>query len=155
MPRLSHRRAALFATLVAVALGAALASAGAGLFATGVRPAQQVTLSERGHLPAGTLEAVRATPGVTDAHLVPDLGAIAVRTTDPTALHPAGMQAASSSHPGVRPRYASRMQAGGGPGVLRVQDASGGGSGVQSGTGTAAEGRRKNSARNRGRSVHK
>ena len=146
MPRLSHRRAALFATLVAVALGAALASACAGLFETALRldapphrlaasdavvapaehatlaagdgrPAQQATLSERGHLPAGTLEAVRATPGVTDAHLVPDLGAIAVRTTDTTTLHTAGMQAASSSHTGVRPRYASRMQAGGGPGV--------------------------------------
>ena len=146
MPRLRHRRAALFATLVAVALGAALASACGGLFETALRldappqrlaaydavvapaehatlaagdgrPAQQVTLSERGHLPAGTLEAVRATPGVTDAHLVPDLGAIAVRTTDPTALHTAGMQAASTSHTGVRPRYASRMQAGGSQGV--------------------------------------
>ena len=96
MPRLRHRRAALFATLVAVALGAALASACAGLFETALRldappqrlaaydavvapaehatlaagdgrPAQQVALSERGHLPAGTLEAVRATPGVTCA----------------------------------------------------------------------------------------
>jgi len=37
MPRLSHRRAALFATLVAVALGAALASACAGLFETALR----------------------------------------------------------------------------------------------------------------------
>ncbi len=94
MPRLRHRRAALFATLVAVALGAALASACGGLFETALRldappsprlaaydavvapaehatlaagdgkPAQQVTLSERGKLPAGTLDAVRSAPGV-------------------------------------------------------------------------------------------
>ena len=93
MPRLRHRRAALFATLVAVALGAALASACGGLFETALRldappsprlaaydaviapaehaalaagdgkPAQQVTLVERGHLPAGTLERVQV-PGV-------------------------------------------------------------------------------------------
>src|SRR4051794_41337329 len=82
MPRLRHRRAALFATLMAVALGALLASACAGLFETALRldappvrlagadavvappehatlaagagrPAQEVALVERGHLPAG------------------------------------------------------------------------------------------------------
>ncbi|WP_028063466.1 FtsX-like permease family protein [Solirubrobacter soli] len=116
MPRLRHRRAALFATLVAVALGAALASACGGLFETALRldappsprlaaydaivapaehatlaagdgkPAQQVTLTERGTLPAGTLDAVRATPGVTRADELRDLGAIGVKTRDVAAL---------------------------------------------------------------------
>ena len=109
MPRLRHRRAALFATLVAVALGAALASACGGLFETALRldapaqrladadaviapaehatlaagdgkPAQSVTLVERGALPAGTLAAVRRVPGVTSARLSRDLGAIAVKS---------------------------------------------------------------------------
>jgi putative ABC transport system permease protein len=100
MPRLKHRRAALFATLVVVALGAALAAACAGLFETALRldappqrlahadaviaPAeharlagstQPVALTERGHLPSGALDAVRALPGVSRARLVPDLEA--------------------------------------------------------------------------------
>jgi putative ABC transport system permease protein len=115
MPRLRHRRAALFATLIAVALGAALAAACAGLFETALRldappqrlagadaviapvehatlaaaegkSAQEVALTERGHLPAGTLAAVRAVPGVTRAALVADLGVIAVTTRNPAAL---------------------------------------------------------------------
>ena len=111
MPRLRHRRAALFATFVAVALGAALASACGGLFETALRldapasarlagydavvaplehatlaagegkPAQRVTLVERGALPKGTLDAVRALPEVRDAHLIKDLGVIAVHST--------------------------------------------------------------------------
>ena len=126
MPRLRHRRAALFATLMAVALGALLASACAGLFETALRldappvrladadavvappehatlaagdgrPAQEVALVERGHLPAGTLEAVRAVAGVTRAELVPDLGVIAVNTSDPAALKDAPAGGASPS----------------------------------------------------------
>ena len=116
MPRLRHRRAALFATLVAVALGAALASACGGLFETALRldappsprlaaydavvapaehatlaagdgkPAQQVTLVERGTLPAGTLAVVRAVPGVSGRGAVRDLGVIGVKTRDVAAL---------------------------------------------------------------------
>ena len=116
MPRLRHRRAALFATLAAVALGAALASACGGLFETALRlaappsprlaaydavvapaehatlaagdgkPAQRVTLVERGTLPAGTLELVRTTPGVTRMDEVRDLGAVGVKTRDIAAL---------------------------------------------------------------------
>ena len=92
MRRLKQRRAPLLATLFAVALGAALASACGGLFETALRldappqrlaaadlvvaptehaqlaaadgkPAQPVALSERGRLPAGVLEAVRAVAG--------------------------------------------------------------------------------------------
>ena len=115
MRRLKQRKAPLIATLLAVALGAALASACGGLFETALRldappkrlaaadavvaptehatlkaadgrPAQPVALGERGALPAGVLETVRAAPGVTRAVLVNDLDAIAVTTRDPEAL---------------------------------------------------------------------
>jgi putative ABC transport system permease protein len=115
MRRLKQRRAPLIATLLAVALGAALASACGGLFETALRldappqrlaaadvvvaptehaqlaaaegkPAQPVALSERGVLPAGVLATVRAVPGVTRARLVADLDAIAVSTRDPGAV---------------------------------------------------------------------
>lgn len=88
LPRLRHRRAALVATVAAVFLGALLASACAGLFETALRldaqpralagagivvaptehavlaagdgrPAQQVTLTERGRLPEGVMERLR------------------------------------------------------------------------------------------------
>src|SRR4051812_31964706 len=89
----THRRAPLVALITAVALGAALAAACAGLLETALRldtpphrlaaaqlvvaapehatlaagagrPAQAVTLSERPQLPAGVAAAVAAVPGV-------------------------------------------------------------------------------------------
>ena len=77
MPRLRHRRAALFATLVAVALGAALASACGGLFETALRldappsprlaaydavvaPAEHATLAAGDGKPAQQVTLVRA-----------------------------------------------------------------------------------------------
>ena len=103
MRRLKHRRAALFATLVAVALGAALASACGGLFETALRldappqrlaaadvvvaarrararwrpatasRAQPVTLSERGRAAARAL--LEAVAAVDGRRRAPCLGA--------------------------------------------------------------------------------
>ena len=114
MRRLKHRRAPLLATLVAVALGAALVSGCAGLFETALRldapperlagatlvvagpehatlaagagkPAQEVTLSERATLPGGVRDHVASIPGVASATYQPGLGAVAVTAERGTA----------------------------------------------------------------------
>jgi putative ABC transport system permease protein len=120
MPRLRLRRAPLWATVAAVALGAALASTCAGLLETAVRldappkrlatagvvvaapehatlaagdgkPAQPVVLAERAPLRAGVAQAVAAVDGVARVRLVPDLRVLAVSARD--GVHPATLKA--------------------------------------------------------------
>jgi putative ABC transport system permease protein len=105
--RLKHRKAPLLATLMAVALGAALVAACGGLFETALhleappqrlahaevvvaasehatlaagdgRPAQAVTLSERARVPADAVQRIAAVEGVARAVPLPSRAAVAV-----------------------------------------------------------------------------
>lgn len=118
MRRLKHRRAPLVAILAAVALGAALVAACAGLFRTaltldappralaradvvvtagehatlardGGTPAAKVVLSERARLPRGLAAEIAAVEGVTRA--VPVAAASGGAATDPAATDPAAV----------------------------------------------------------------
>ena len=108
--RLRQRRAPLLATLAAVALGAALVAACAGLFETALRldaPPQRfagadiviagtehaqvnehaVALTERPRLPRGLADEVRSLPGV--SHVDADPYALGVSTSRPDAVRAA------------------------------------------------------------------
>ena len=126
--RLRQRRAPLLATLVAVALGAALVAACGGLFETALRldaPPQRfagadvvvagaehaqvnehaVALTERPRLPRGLAGELRALPGV--SVLAADAFSIALRTSDPAAVRTV---LACKSYTGACPRYTSGIQ---------------------------------------------